>query len=76
MDPKQKAYILRPNHLPVEWSNSPKEAFRVGESPLAEGKKADFVSVRGVFVAEENKFKVVEVLAEPTQTIPRYLKAS
>ncbi len=75
MDSKQKAYILRPNHLPVEWSDSPKEAFRVGESALAEGKKADFVSVKGVFVAEENKFKVIEVLAEPTQTIPRYLKA-
>ncbi len=59
----------------MEWSNSPKEAFRVGESALAEGKKADFVNVRGVFVAEENKFKVIEVLAEPTQTIPRYLKA-
>ncbi len=75
MDSQQKAYILRPNHLPVEWSDSPTEAFRVSESALAEGKKADFVSVKGVFVAEENKFKVVEVLEEPTQTIPRYLKA-
>ncbi len=56
IDSKQKAYILRPNHLPVEWSNSPTQAFRVGESPLAEGKKADFVSVKGVFVAEENKW--------------------
>ncbi len=60
----------------MEWSNSPTQAFRVGEGALAFGKKADFVSVKGVFVAEENKFKVVEVLAEPTQTIPRYLKAS
>ncbi len=75
IDSKQKAYILRPNHLPVEWSDSPSRAFRVGSGALAEGKKADFVSVKGVFVAEENKFKVIEVLAEPTQTIPRYLKA-
>ena len=76
IDEKQKAYILRPNYLPVEWSNPPTEAFKYSEETVAEGKKADFVSVKGVFVAEENKFKVVEVLAEPTQTIPRYLKAS
>ena len=75
IDSQQKAYILRPNHLPVEWSDSPTEAFRVSESALTFGKKADFVSVKGVFVAAENKFKVVEVLAEPTQTRPRYLKA-
>ncbi len=75
MDLNQQAYILRPNHLPVEWSDSPTEAFRVSESALAEGKKADFVTVKGVFVAEENKFKVLEVLEEPTQSIPRYLKA-
>ncbi len=59
----------------MEWSDSPTEAFRVSESALAEGKKADFVTVKGVFVAEENKFKVLEVLEEPTQSIPRYLKA-
>ncbi len=75
IDEKQKAYILRPNYLPVEWSDSPTEAFRVSEESLTEGKKADFVSVKGVFVTEENQFKVVEVLAEPTQNIPRYLKA-
>ena len=28
---KQKAYILRPNHLPVEWSDSPTEALRVSD---------------------------------------------
>ena len=76
MDSQQKAYILRPNYLPVEWSNPPTEAFKYSEETVAEGKKADFVSVKGVFVAEENKFKVVEVLAPPTQTIPKYLKAS
>ena len=76
IDEKQKAYILRPNHLPVEWSDSPTEAFRWSEGAGSEGKKADFVSVKGVFVAEEHKFKVVEVLAPPTQTIPKYLKAS
>ena len=75
VDSKQQAYILRPNHLPVEWSDSPTEAFRVSESALAEGKKADFVTVKGVFEPEENKFKVLEVLEEPTQSIPRYLKA-
>ena len=76
IDEKQKAYILRPNHLPVEWSDSPTEAFRWSEGAGSEGKKADFVSVKGVLVAEEHKFKVVEVLAPPTQTIPKYLKAS
>ncbi len=75
IDEKQKAYILRPNYLPVEWSNPPTEAFKYSEETVAFGKKADFVSVKGVFVAEDNKFKVVEVLAEPTQTIPKYLKA-
>ena len=76
MDSKQKAYILRANYLPVDWSNPPTEALKYSDETVAAGKKADFVSVKGVFVAEENKFKVVEVLAEPTQTIPRYLKAS
>ena len=55
--------------------NPPTEAFTYSESAIAEGKKADFVSVKGVFVAGENQFKVVEVLAEPSQKIPRYLKA-
>ena len=76
IDEKQKAYILRPNHLPVDWSDSPTEAFKYSEESEEKGNKPLFVSVKGVFVAEENKFKVVEVLAEPTQTIPRYLKAS
>ena len=75
IDEKQKAYILRPNYLPVEWSNPPTEAFKYSEETVAEGKKADFVSVKVRFESEDNKFKVVEVLAEPTQTIPKYLKA-
>ena len=76
IDEKQKAYILRPNYLPVEWSNPPTEAFKYSEETVAFGKKADFVSVKARFESEDNKFKVVEVLAEPTQTIPKYLKAS
>ena len=75
IDEKQKAYILRANYLPVDWSNPPTEALKYSAETVAAGKKADFVSVKARFESEENKFKVVEVLAEPTQTIPRYLKA-
>ncbi len=75
IEEKQKAYILRANYLPVDWSNPPTEALKYSAETVAAGKKADFVSVKARFESEENKFKVVEVLAEPTQTIPRYLKA-
>ena len=75
IDSKQKAYILRPNNLPVDWSDSPIEAFRWSEEAGAEGQKPDFVSVKAVFGPEANKFKVVEVLAPPSQTRPKYLKA-
>ncbi len=75
IEEKQKAYILRANYLPVDWSNPPTQALKYSAETVAEGKKADFAIVKAVFVAEGNNFKVVEVLAPPTQTIPRYLKA-
>jgi len=59
----------------VDWSDSPTEAFRWTEEAGAEGQKPDFVSVKALFEPEVNKFQVVEVLAPPSQTIPKYLKA-
>ncbi len=75
MSKQQKAKKLRPFHLPVEWLDAPVEAFKYAQKSSEVSQKPWFVTVKAVFVPEEDKFKVVEQLAEPSQTKPRYLKA-
>ena len=67
--------LLKPAHLPIEWSDAPVEAFRYSPELEQEGKKAWFVRVKAVFVPEFDKFKVIEQLGEPTLERPRYLSA-
>ena len=75
IDEKQKGNMLRANYLPVDWKNPPTEAFKYSEETLTKGKKPEFVIVKAVFEPEVNQFKVLELLAEPSQDIPKYLKA-
>ena len=71
---QQKGKMLRPSYLPMEWSEAPVKAFRFQEF-LAENKKPYFVSVKAVFEPGLDNFKVIEQLAKPSHSIPRYISA-
>ena len=71
---QQKEKMLKPSYLPMEWSDAPMEAFRFQEF-LAKNKKPYFVSVKAVFEPGLDQFKVIEQLAKPSHSIPRYLSA-
>ena len=72
---QQKGKMLKPSHLPMEWSDAPVEAFRYVQELEAETKKPYFVSVKAVFEPGLERFKVIEQLAQPSQKMPRYLSA-
>ncbi len=72
---QQKAQVLRPTHLPVEWWEAPVEAFRYSKELAELSSKPWFVKVKAVFLPESAKFKVIEQLAAPTLERPKYLSA-
>ncbi len=74
MNDKQKANLLQPMHLPLLWANPSVEPYTSAVEEEEETKKPYFVTLKAVFVVEENKFKVIEELAEPSLDIPRYFE--
>ena len=65
--------LLRVNHVPIMWSDSPVKPFRYRNKSKVQGDKY-FVEVITKFNPQKNCFVVQKMDAEPTTRIPRYLK--
>ncbi len=69
---KAKKAFARPLDFPVVWS-APIEPFQYNQKLVPKEQMPHyFVQVRAVF--EDGRFKVVEMIPEPTLDIPRYIK--
>ena len=67
---------LRPNHLPVEWLDSPPEPFKYDSNLDQQGQMPRlFVQTLVRFEPESQKFMVMEEIEEARTQAPRYLKA-
>ncbi|MCC0179195.1 hypothetical protein I4641_19705 [Waterburya agarophytonicola K14] len=69
---KAKKAFARPLDFPVVWS-APIEPFRYNRELVPKEQMPHyFVQVKAVF--EDGRFKVVEMISEPTLDVPRYIK--
>lgn len=66
---------LRPNHLPIEWFDSPPEPFKYDSNLEQKGQMPRlFVQTKVKFEPESQKFMVMEELEQARTQAPRYLK--
>ena len=75
IEKKKARKLLKPNHLPVGWSESTIEAFKYDPNLTKQQQMPRwFVQLKTNFVPELNEFTVVELTGEATKQAPRYLK--
>ncbi|NJM69473.1 MAG: hypothetical protein HC862_04195 [Scytonema sp. RU_4_4] len=73
----KKVKFMKASHLPVIWRDGPVRPFRFNPKATKEeqGHPA-FVQIKARFLPQRDVFGFVEQLAEPTETAPKFLKAS
>jgi hypothetical protein len=75
-EPAKKVKFMKASHIPLFWRDSPVRPFRF--NPKAEGDQGHpaFVQVKAKFLPQRNVFGFFELLAEPQENAPKFLKAS
>ena len=72
---KKASLFLKANYIPLEWSDSPIEAFKYNpEAEKSEQMPRYFVQVTAKLKAEAQKLVVIEQRGIPTTSAPKYLK--
>ena len=68
--------ILKANHIPILWEDSPVKPFRFNPK-LDKDKQSDryFVEIKARFFTDREQWEFVELLGEPTLELPDFMKA-
>ncbi len=68
--------LLRANHIPIFWEDSPVKPFRYNPN-LDKDKQADryFVEIKARFLPDREQWGFMELLGEPTLELPNFMKA-
>lgn len=74
--PAKKVRTLKASHLPVLWKDAPVNPFRYNPKGDKDQGLPPFVSIKAVFLPHRDAFGFVELLHEPQEQAPRFLKAS
>jgi hypothetical protein len=87
-DPALKVKFMKASHIPVLWKDAPVRPFRftkIGNRELLTGNSGEqkekdsrpfFVEIKAKFLPHRDVFGFVELLSEPKENAPRFLKAS
>ncbi len=68
--------ILRANHIPILWKDSPVKPFRFNPR-LDKDQQGDryFVEIKARFLPDREQWGFIELLGEPTLELPDFMKA-
>ena len=75
-EPETKVRFMKASHLPLLWRDSPVRPFRFNPKGGKDQGHPAFVSVKARFMPGRDCFGFVEMLAEPEEKAPRFLKVS
>ena len=75
-NPAKKVRTLKASHLPLLWKDSPVRPFRFNPKGGKDQGLPPFVSIKAVFIPHRDAFGFVELLSQPQEQAPRFLKAS
>ncbi len=74
-NPAKKVRTLKASHIPLLWKDSPVRPFRFNPKGGKEQGLPPFVSIKAVFLPHRDAFGFVELLSEPQEQAPKFLKA-
>ena len=74
-NPAKKVRTLKASHLPLLWKDSPVRPFRFNPKGDKDQGLPPFVQIKAVFLPHRDAFGFVELLAEPQEQAPKFLKA-
>ena len=74
-NPAKKVRVLKASHIPLLWKDSPVKPFRFNPKGGKDQGLPPFVSIKAVFLPHRDAFGFVELLSEPQEEAPRFLKA-
>ena len=74
-NPAKKVRVLKASHIPLLWKDSPVRPFRFNPKGGKDQGLPPFVSIKAVFLPHRDVFGFVELLSEPQEQAPRFLKA-
>ena len=75
-EPETKVRFMKASHLPLLWRDSPVRPFRFNPKGGKDQGHPAFVSVKARFMPGRDCFGFVEILADPEEKAPRFLKVS
>ncbi len=75
-EPETKVKFMKASHLPLLWRDSPARPFRFNPKAGKDQGHPAFVSVKARFMPGRDCFGFVEMLADPMEKAPRFLKVS
>ncbi len=75
-EPETKVRFMKASHLPLLWRDSPARPFRFNPKAGKDQGHPAFVSVKARFMPGRDCFGFVDMLAEPEEKAPRFLKVS
>ena len=73
--PAKKVRTLKASHLPLLWKDAPVRPFRFNPKGEKDQGLPPFVQIKAVFLPHRDAFGFVELLAEPQEQAPKFLKA-
>ena len=74
-NPAKKVRVLKARHLPLLWKDAPVRPFRFNPKGRKDQGLPPFVSIKAVFIPHRDAFGFVELLSEPQEQAPKFLKA-
>ena len=74
-NPAKKVRVLKARHLPLLWKDAPVRPFRFNPKGDKDQGLPPFVQIKAVFLPHRDAFGFVELLSEPQEQAPRFLKA-
>ena len=74
-NPAKKVRTLKASHIPLLWKDSPVRPFRFNPKGDKDQGFPPFVSIKAVFIPHRDAFGFVELLSEPQEQAPKFLKA-
>ena len=73
-NPGKKVRLLKASHLPLLWKDAPVRPFRFNPKGEKDQGLPPFVQIKAVFLPHRDAFGFVELLHEPQEKAPRFLK--
>ncbi|MEC4817610.1 MAG: hypothetical protein SAK29_30715 [Scytonema sp. PMC 1069.18] len=75
-EPAKKVKFMKASHLPVLWKDAPVRPFRFNPKAGKDQGHPAFVEIKAKFLPHRDVFGFAELLGEPRDTAPKFLKAS